>query len=66
MKKGRMNCVCSARERPGLRGHLTTHFIKYLKHRYREGGDTLFIRMHSDRTRGNGHKLLRGNALWLY
>ncbi|KAK4832344.1 hypothetical protein QYF61_021873 [Mycteria americana] len=49
-----------------LRGYLTTHFIKSLKHRYREGGNAPFTRMHSDRTRGNRHKLLRGNAVWLY
>lgn len=49
-----------------LRGDLTTPFIKHLKHRYREGGDAFFTRMHSDRTRGNMYKLLRGNAVWLY
>lgn len=64
--KERLNELCSFRlGKTRLRGYLTTHTTKYVRHRYRGRGDTLFTRMHSDRTRSNRHKLLRGNTVWL-
>jgi len=46
-------------EKRRLRGKLTAAF-QYLKGAYRKEGEGLFIRVCSDRTRGNGFELKEG------
>ncbi|GAB0181713.1 hypothetical protein GRJ2_000636600 [Grus japonensis] len=46
-------------EKRRLQGDLRAAF-QYLKEAYRKAGEGLFIREHSDRTRGNGFKLKEG------
>ena len=48
-------------EKRRLRGHLIAAF-QYLKGPYRKGGDKLFSRACSDRTRGNGVQLKEGRV----
>lgn len=40
-------------------GDLITLF-QYLRSNYREGGDSIFTRVHGDKSRGSRHKLLQG------
>ena len=51
-------------EKRSLRGNLIVAF-QYLKGAYKQEREWLFMRMDSDRTRGNGLKLRRGGLGWI-
>ena len=46
-------------EKRKLQGDLTVAF-QYVKEAYKQEGERLFMRVYSDRTRGNGFKLRQG------